>query len=215
MNTLLPPDSPWLSDIDSNIYKIVCYVTDNNSLLDVAYFGPVEISYEGEDQPDPHSLDLTEEFADAQSTSGVDVEALIHGLADVESDMGEICGIAADEFSQTQSIADMSVEPKPLLAGENPEPAVVGKEGDLSWCVPTDIKFSQSSQAATEIFSDFLDAFIEEGASELEKLEDAIGEWEKDISSESAYAPIPRVLHTLKGIQSLEKSLKTSSTSQV
>ncbi len=84
MNTLLPPDSPWLSDIDSNIYKIVCYVTDNNSLLDVAYFGPVEISYEGEDQPDPHSLDLTEggilfDF-ERYGSSTVTITATIEGL---------------------------------------------------------------------------------------------------------------------------------------
>lgn len=147
--------------------------------------------------------DLTEEFASVEDSAGVDVEALIHSLADAETDIGEICGVSVDQFAITD--AANSVEAPLPVDVSVPESAVETKtitsaDGGLSWCVPADIKFSSTNQPSTEIFSEFLDAFIEEGASELEKLEDALGEWEKDISNETAYLPIPRILHTLKGI---------------
>ncbi|MFK8047242.1 MAG: response regulator [Halioglobus sp.] len=145
--------------------------------------------------------DLSEEFAPVDMSAGVDVEALIHSLADAETDIGEICGVSVDQFANTDAAnsedtakaQDVAV---PVAAAE----VAKSTDGELSWCVPADIQFSYTNQPSTEIFSEFLDAFIEEGASELEKLEDALGEWEKDISNEPAYLPIPRILHTLKGI---------------
>jgi hypothetical protein len=60
MDTLVEGLQPWLPKVDSTIYKIVCYVTDDDGLLDVAFNGPAQISYEGEGQPDPHPAILTE-----------------------------------------------------------------------------------------------------------------------------------------------------------
>jgi chemotaxis protein histidine kinase CheA len=67
-------------------------------------------------------------------------------------------------------------------------------------CIPADIQFSYTSQSNAEIFSDFLDAFIEEGSSEVEKLESEVCEWEKEITSEALFANVSRTLHTIKGI---------------
>jgi chemotaxis protein histidine kinase CheA len=149
---------------------------------------------------DIFSADLTDEFTPISADSGIDVEALIHSLADVETDIGEICGVSVDQFTNT----DAANSPDTLAAALPEQSGAVATAIDddrgLSWCVPADVKFSYTNQPSTEIFSEFLDAFIEEGASELEKLEDALGDWEKDISNETAYVPIPRILHTLKGI---------------
>lgn len=146
-------------------------------------------------EDDIFSMDLADEFSPEDNKSGFDVEALIHSLADVETDIGEICGVAVEQFAADQSATGVAIALDTQVVSGSDRPDV-----DLSWCVPAGINFSKNTHAATEIFSDFLDAFIEEGASELEKLEDAIGEWEKDITSEASYAPIPRILHTLKGI---------------
>jgi chemosensory pili system protein ChpA (sensor histidine kinase/response regulator) len=70
----------------------------------------------------------------------------------------------------------------------------------MSWCIPEGIEFSYTSQSTAEIFADFLDAFIEEGASEVEKLESIMGEWEKDAADEASYAEVCRTLHNIKGI---------------
>ncbi len=59
-DTLVPGRQPWLPMVDSTIYRIVCYVTDDSDLLDVAFNGTVQISIEGEGQPDPFTLNLTE-----------------------------------------------------------------------------------------------------------------------------------------------------------
>ena len=66
--------------------------------------------------------------------------------------------------------------------------------------IPTNIRFSHASPGGGEIFADFLDAFIEEGSSEIEKLEDAIAAWEHEVTSDAAYAVVSRTLHTIKGI---------------
>ena len=59
---------------------------------------------------------------------------------------------------------------------------------------------SYASQSNAEIFTDFLDAFIEEGSAEVEKLENEVGEWEKNVTSEPLFAEVSRTLHTIKGI---------------
>ncbi len=66
--------------------------------------------------------------------------------------------------------------------------------------IPEYIKFSYTSASNAEIFTDFLDAFIEEGSAEVEKLENEVGEWEKNIASEPLLAKVSRTLHTIKGI---------------
>lgn len=59
-DTLVPADKPWLPDSDSISYKIICYVSDGHMLLDTSNEGAVEISMEGDGQPDPFFLDLVE-----------------------------------------------------------------------------------------------------------------------------------------------------------
>ena len=66
--------------------------------------------------------------------------------------------------------------------------------------IPDYIDFSYTSQSNAEIFTDFLDAFIEEGSAEVEKLENEVGEWEKNVASEPLFAKVSRTLHTIKGI---------------
>ncbi len=101
-------------------------------------------------------------------------------------------------------------EPEPAIfqvETETPEPApepapaaLDAATADLSWCVPSDITFNFSTRGGSELFQDFLDAFIEEAGMELEKLEDAIGAWERDPAGVEAPKTVSRVLHTLKGI---------------
>ncbi len=57
-DTLLPGPQPWSPMKDSTIYKIVCYVTDGDRMLDVSFSGQVDIQMDGEGQPDPFTLDL-------------------------------------------------------------------------------------------------------------------------------------------------------------
>ena len=66
--------------------------------------------------------------------------------------------------------------------------------------IPDYIDFSYTSQSNGEIFADFLDAFIEEGSAEVEKLENEVGEWEKHVANEQLLAKVSRTLHTIKGI---------------
>jgi len=70
----------------------------------------------------------------------------------------------------------------------------------LDGFVPDYITFSYSTQSNNEIFTDFVDAFIEEGSAEVEKLENEVGEWEKSVASEPLFAKVSRTLHTIKGI---------------
>lgn len=70
----------------------------------------------------------------------------------------------------------------------------------LDGFVPDYITFNYSTQSNTEIFADFLDAFIEEGSVEVERLENEVGEWERNVASEALFAKVSRTLHTLKGI---------------
>ena len=79
----------------------------------------------------------------------------------------------------------------PLAASENIYP-----EG----FIPDYIDFSYSSQSNAEIFSDFLDAFIEEGTLEVEKLENEVHDWEKDMANDALFTAVSRTLHTIKGI---------------
>ncbi len=79
----------------------------------------------------------------------------------------------------------------PLAASENVYPECF---------IPDYIDFSYSSQSNAEIFSDFLDAFIEEGTLEVEKLENEVHDWEKDMANDALFTAVSRTLHTIKGI---------------
>ncbi len=72
-------------------------------------------------------------------------------------------------------------------------------ESDLSWCLPEGIKFTSSDGGSAEIFVEFLEVFLEEAASEIERLEDSIGIWEAG-DNDVVPDPVLHTLHTLKGI---------------
>jgi chemotaxis protein histidine kinase CheA len=118
---------------------------------------------------------------------------------------------AVTVIGETSAVADQSVvELVPAVAqqdqvmesGDNQEevdPAAF--DGTcVDGFIPDYIEFNYTSQSNAEIFTDFLDAFIEEGSAEVEKLENEVGEWEKNVASEPLLAKVSRTLHTLKGI---------------
>ncbi len=135
--------------------------------------------------------DFADEFEPVASDSSTDVDFLLSGLAENEKESDDICGIAVDEFDTAAGV-EMAVTEQETVSAPD--------DSGMSWCIPSHIKFDRSSQSQGEIFADFLDAFIEEAASGLEQLEDAMAAWEEAIDSDAAFAPIPRILHTLKGI---------------
>ncbi len=111
---------------------------------------------------------------------------------------------AGIEAAQEATVAEVEETPMPVI--EEPPAAVEEAPAEPlfaageRWYLPAGVAFNHSSRGGSEIFADFLDAFIEEGSTELEKLEDAIARWEKEPGSEAAFAPVARTLHTLKGI---------------
>ncbi|MGI9265179.1 MAG: hypothetical protein ACR2QU_09620, partial [Gammaproteobacteria bacterium] len=119
--------------------------------------------------------ELTDELIAGEADEVVDVEAMIDSLGAAEKDINDICGIEVGEFANEKEVADLGVETSANDdIGEIDSSAPdTGVEAG-SWCIPSEIQFSTASTRNVEIFVDFLDAFIEEAASELEKLEDAI-----------------------------------------
>ena len=117
--------------------------------------------------------------------------------------------------TETMETADTPAPaPTPAASPAATEPVEPGAD-ELSWCVPRDITFNFSTRGGSELFQDFLDAFIEEAGTELEKLEDNLGAWEREAagavasgavasgaaaSGGEASKQVSRVLHTLKGI---------------
>ncbi len=118
----------------------------------------------------------------------------------------DICGIDFEEFRASES-SQSSEESAETGSSDGLEDiaaaasiAAANDVADPGWCIPAHIKFSYTTLSGAEIFADFLDAFIEEGSAEVEKLEDLISEWEQDATAEEVYAGVARTLHTLKGI---------------
>ena len=62
IDTLIPGKYPWSPQVDSMMYRIVCFVTGENSRLDVAYNGSVtiDIAIDGEGKTDQFTLDLNQ-----------------------------------------------------------------------------------------------------------------------------------------------------------
>ena len=149
-------------------------------------------------------VDIDSELGISQPASEADIEDVFSYQGQVSQDIDEICGVDVDEFAVTavnsEEVEESDVAPQVELAEQQCEEQPVEQLAAGNWCVPEGIAFSYTSQSSAEVFSDFLDAFIEEGSAEVEKLEDAFGEWEKNPSDESALAPIARTLHTIKGI---------------
>jgi chemosensory pili system protein ChpA (sensor histidine kinase/response regulator) len=102
---------------------------------------------------------------------------------------------AAGHESVFEPDIELEMDPVPI-----PEEPVRALSQDAAWCIPEGIEFSYTSSSGAEIFDDFLEAFLEEGSVELEKLEDAVAAWEVTPQSDEAYTSVNRTLHTLKGI---------------
>ncbi len=126
-------------------------------------------------------------------------EAAAAAQAEVSYDEPELAAPAAEAALEEAMAEEVLAEEAPIdQAPAEPEGNALA--ADLSWCIPEDIEFSRCSPTGGEIFAEFLDAFIEEGSSELEKLEDAIRAWEADSANAECQAVVGRVLHTIKGI---------------
>jgi chemosensory pili system protein ChpA (sensor histidine kinase/response regulator) len=164
------------------------------------------------------SDDIVGELTASGEPPATDIDALLDSLGEMPVDNGEICGLNVDEFSAARESVVPAVEvaavaevaevaervgveeaAAELVNNEDPEGEATPPLEQFS-CIPEGISFAHASPASADIFADFLDAFIEEGSAELEKLEDAIGAWEKDVAAESNYAVVCRILHTIKGI---------------
>jgi chemotaxis protein histidine kinase CheA len=109
--------------------------------------------------------------------------------------------VAAEMDAANEALAqDTQMEPAAEEMGLDVAAAAAVDNAYPDNFIPDYIDFSFTSQSNAEIFADFLDAFIEEGSVEVEKLEHEVGEWEKEITSESLLAKVSRTLHTIKGI---------------
>jgi chemosensory pili system protein ChpA (sensor histidine kinase/response regulator) len=148
---------------------------------------------------DDDALDADGLDAELAASAGVDgdVDALIEDLVEARPASDVIWGAEVDALA-VDSEAHEEAALHAVAAAAAPD--ADRSTQDMSWCIPEGINFSQSSPTGGEIFAEFLDAFLEEGASELEKLEDAVAAWEGDINSEDAYRSVTRTLHTIKGI---------------
>lgn len=157
--------------------------------------GPLQVFEE-----DLFETDLAEEES-LEAASAEEIDRLLEDLGAETELAGEICGVEVEAFADSSANEELAVVED---AGEDVADvaisAVAGSAEDMSWCIPEGINFHHSSPSSGEIFAEFLDAFIEEGSSELEKLEDAVSAWEADIGSEQSYTQVTRILHTIKGI---------------
>lgn len=180
-------DEPPVPDIEE-IESSVDLATAEDAVLPVEEDASIDVFDEDifADEPD-------DEVLVAKAADSGEIDSFFEELGEPADIGDEICGVHVAEF--TESGASEVYDEMPAV-----EPARKIPQGDMSWCIPDDIQFNHSSPASGEIFADFLDAFIEEGESELEKLEDAVARWEGDAADESAYTEVTRVLHTIKGI---------------
>ncbi len=152
----------------------------------------VEEQIESVFDDDIFSQDVSEELAAADPDTA-DVDAMLEQLtAPVEAVSDELIQLAEEE---------LAAAPEPVPSSEpEPAPESAAPMQPEAWYIPDGIRFNLRSEDDGELFADFLDAFIEEAASELEKLEEVIGRWEKDVANEAVFAHVPRTLHNLKGI---------------
>jgi len=160
------------------------------SLFDVGFDFPEPEGFDA-DLPEYPAQDPLPEAVAAGADLDWHEEATAPGAAEVEA-------LQEAAAAEVEEIPVPVVEEPPAAVGEVPsEPLLAAGE---RWYLPAGVAFNHTSRGSTEIFADFLDAFIEEGSTELEKLEDAIARWEKEPGSDAAFAPVARTLHTLKGI---------------
>ena len=146
--------------------------------------------------------DFMAELGGTEPGNTSDVDELLKSFGGQELDIDGGWGITVDAFpAESEATNEQATAVREHIESITAESdGVAAKQEYSEWFLPVGIRFDYTSQSSSEVFKDFLDAFLEEGALELEKLEDAMGEWENDINNATAFAPIPRVLHNLKGI---------------
>lgn len=130
-----------------------------------------------------------------------DIDSAFNMPTSSEGTVDEISSFEFEEFeAEAASAAPVQDEPVPEAPAEDLPAVAASADDDMSWFLPSHIKFSYTSQSNGDIIAEFLDAFIEEGSAEVEKLESLVGEWEKAPSNDSLLAEVNRTLHTIKGI---------------
>lgn len=147
---------------------------------------------------------LAEDLSDIEEPVAVseqELNELLDSLAvdTSESQSDEICGVELREFVGVEIDGELPDLPVPTQPGADELYVAPAASAD-QWYLPSYITFSYSSASNNDVAEEFLEAFLEEGADELEKLEDQVVDWEHNFGSEEAYAPVTRTLHTLKGI---------------
>ncbi|RLA56782.1 MAG: hypothetical protein DRQ98_01005 [Gammaproteobacteria bacterium] len=178
------------AEFDSDTDDVLEVAADRGTIDD-----PMESAGFGEDI---FAGDIFGELPAASDFTVSDIEAAFSSIEQPQGGIDEICGVDVDEFAGSKQPDQLdSADSRDDVYGVS-SPDRGGS--DAAWFIPEGITFSYTSKSSTEIFSDFLDAFIEEGSAEVEKLEDAFGEWEKDATVDSTFATVARTLHTLKGI---------------
>ena len=102
-DTLVPGKWPWSPKVDSSIYTIVCYVSDEKNRLDVSFNGPVDISieYDGDVTTEQFTLSLEQggdifDF-DPHSSPGATITVDIDGLGTAILYIPGATGIADNE----------------------------------------------------------------------------------------------------------------------
>lgn len=135
----------------------------------------------------------------AEAEAEIEADAEIEALAETETETETATEAEAADVADESEVEGQEEQVEQSLAALT---AMIGATdaSNPGWFAPEAIKFNYTTQSNAEIFADFLDAFIEEGSAEIEKLESLIGEWEKDVTVEAHYADVCRTLHTVKGI---------------
>jgi hypothetical protein len=107
-DTLVAGMHPWSPKADSTLYRIVCYVTGDNNRLDVSFNGPVDISFEGEGQPDPFTAGLRQGGVvfdyDPRGSSGTTITATVDGVGSASLYVEGVTGMEGDEGRVPQGL---------------------------------------------------------------------------------------------------------------
>jgi len=120
-DSLAPAKKAWQANTDSIRYKIICYVSNDDKLLDTSYDGAVEISLEGEGQAEPFSLDLKEggvvfDYKRLGSTT-VTMTASIEGLNSDELFFAGSTGMDKDHPQFLPEDLQLKNFPNPITQG--------------------------------------------------------------------------------------------------
>ncbi|QIB65646.1 Hpt domain-containing protein [Kineobactrum salinum] len=221
----LPPDEPpqhnFIAVEHSRVTKRQPAIAELEALegVDVLGIGPppplpaeAEAATEAAEAAEITTVEATDVApaaisAAATDTGMTDIAPPAVAASDDEPDSAPPIAATPEQLADPIPATEIPAAPAPPAADEfrddaeaRPEPVPDATSDHWSWCVPRDITFTFSTRGGGELYHDFLDAFLEEAGTELEKLEDALGAWERDIADPGAADTVGRVLHTIKGI---------------